>query len=120
LSGRPAGLLRGLRRQRAAALHPQLLLQLLISELKLLDRAGELADLRLELVDADREFGLVRGGALLLALLAAEQIVEKIAGARLILRACWRSGQRDGERRHSKCANMKLGHGGTIGLSAFD
>jgi hypothetical protein len=119
LSGRAGRRLRGLGRQRAT-LDAQLLLQLLIAELKLLDRAGELADLGLELVDADREFGLVRRGTLLLALLTAEQIVEKVSGAGLLLRAGWRSGQHDGERRHSKCANMKLGHGGTIGLSAFD
>jgi hypothetical protein len=70
-----------------------LLLELLVAVLELLDRTRELADLRLKLIDADRQIGLVRAGALL-TLLSAEQIVEEIAGTRGFLIVAARSTRR--------------------------
>jgi hypothetical protein len=86
------------------------LFELLIAELKLLDRAGELTDRVLEPVDAHREVGGIRTLPLLRArgLAAAEQIVEQ-AGRVAILRQRRCDGQKHagGKRRLAQVVRNK-------------
>ena len=89
------------------------MLKLMIAELQLLHRAGELADLRFQLIDADCEFRFGWAAALNLTL-AAEQPLEQPAGARLILRMRSNNSSssiyRSAECRHSNGANQHVSH----------
>ena len=106
---------RGLRRH-GAALSTQLLLKLLVAELKLFERAGELPDLRLELVDSHRHVRFARPRRLLrLARLTAEQIVEQ--AALLGGRGRSNSNNNSSKGQHAARAGKVVEHGGTVGLS---
>ncbi len=118
-SGRHRGLRRHirLRRRRSAALRAQLLLKLLVAELKLLDRAGELPDLRFQLIDADGHLRLVGTAALLLTLLTAEQIVEEVPGP-LLLRAAGGNSEHGGEHRRADHIRFEVNHRETVACPA--
>ena len=79
-------------------LRPQLLLELLVAELQLLNRAGELADLRFQLIDAHRHLGLIGAAALRLLAWLTEQIVQEIP--RPLLREHRKRHEGSGKRRH--------------------
>src|SRR6266508_2332903 len=115
--------------RRALLLHTShVLLELLIAELQLLDRAGELPDLGLEALEAQRQVGAGRRGGTVLSRLAgrlrrafgaaeafaaAEQAVEQ--AARRSFRLLREGGRhhrrhREGEREYPDCTKEKRGH----------
>jgi hypothetical protein len=92
---------------------PDLLLELLIAVLQLLNRAGELTDLPLQLIDLHGQIGFIhlRAPRRRLRIVVAEQVVEKIRRAVLRRGAACQDEHSSGEsrclRRASKSSHVR-------------